>query len=151
MVRVVLVVLRVVHRLLVVAVLVVRLAVVFEHQSVVVVVLTLRVQDLQLLLGAADLDRLFHQVLVLLLDVDGHGMVVVELDALVRGGVLVVHLVVQLRLLVLRLVLHMVLRLVVLMMVVVLVLLVPLVVVVDLQSSTNGQKGQAGNLQEWVI
>jgi len=40
---------------------------------------------------------------------------------------------------------------VVLMMVVVLVLLVPLVVVVDLQSSTNGQKGQAGNLQEWVI
>jgi len=122
--------------------------VVLEHQAVVVIVLALRVQDLQLLLGAPDLDGLLHQVLVLLLDVDGHGVVVVELDALVRRGVLVVHLVVQLRLLVLRLVVGVVLRLVVFVVFLVLVLLVPLVVVVDLQSSTHGQQGQAGKLRE---
>lgn len=83
MVRIVLVVLRMMHWLLVVSVLVqMRLAVVLQHESMVMVVLALWMQYLQLLLGAANLDGLLHQMLILLLDVHGHGMVMMKFDAL---------------------------------------------------------------------
>lgn len=143
-VRVVLVVLFVVNRLLVVAMLVqMRLTVVLQNQTVVVIVLGLGVQDLQLLLGAADLDGLLYQMLILLLNVDGHGMVMMELDALVRRGMLVVHLVVQLRLLVLWL-----LVVLVLVSMVLVLLMLLMVVVVDLEGSAHGQEDQTGKLQD---
>lgn len=83
MVRIVLVVLRMMHWLLVVSVLVqMRLAVVLQHESMVMIVLALWMQYLQLLLGAANLDGLLHQMLILLLDVHGHGMVMMKFDAL---------------------------------------------------------------------
>lgn len=68
-------------------------------------------------------------MLILLFDVNGHGVVVMELDTLVGSSVLVIHFVVQLRLLMLRFM--------------VLVLLVVLVVViVDLQSRAQSKKSQ---------
>lgn len=83
MVRIVLVVLRMMNWLLVVSVLMqMRLAVILQHESMVMIVLALRMQYLQLLLGAANLDGLLHQMLILLLDVHGHGMVMMEFDAL---------------------------------------------------------------------
>lgn len=83
MVRIVLVVLRMMHWLLVVSVLVqMRLAVILQHESMVMIVLALWMQYLQLLLGAANLDGLLHQMLILLLDVHGHGMVMMKFDAL---------------------------------------------------------------------
>lgn len=101
MVRIVLVVLGVMHWLLVVSMLVqMRLAVVLQHESMVVIVLALRMQYLQLLLGAANLDGLLNQMLILLLDVDGHGVIMMKLDTLMRRCVLVIHLVMHLGLLV---------------------------------------------------
>lgn len=83
MVRIVLVVLRMMHWLLVVSVLVqMRLAVILQHESMVMIVLALWMQYLQFLLSAANLDGLLHQMLILLLDVHGHGMVMMKFDAL---------------------------------------------------------------------
>lgn len=104
-VRIVFVVLGMMHWLLVVSMLVqMRLAVVLQHESMVVIVLALRMQYLQLLLGAANLDGLLHQMLILLLDVHGHSVVMMKLDTLVRCCVLVIHLVMHLGLLVIWLV-----------------------------------------------
>lgn len=70
-------------------------------------------EDLQLLLGAANFDGLLDEVLILVLDVDGHGMIMMEFDALMRCGVLVIHLVMHLGLLMFRFVFGVLLMLVI--------------------------------------
>lgn len=134
MVRIVLVVLRMMNWLLVVSVLMqMRLAVILQHESMVMIVLALRMQYLQLLLGAANLDGLLHQMLILLLDVHGHGMVMMEFDALMWRCVFVIHLVMHLGLLVIWFVFG--------------VLLV--LILVDFQCSrSNCKQRQVGKLQE---
>lgn len=105
MVRIVLIVLGMMHWFLVVSMLVqMRFAVILQHESMVVIVLALGMQYLQLLLGAANFDGLLHQMLILLLDVHGHGVVMMKLDTLMRRCVLVIHLVMHLGLLMIRLV-----------------------------------------------
>lgn len=113
MVRIMLVVLGMMHWLLVVSMLMqMRFAVALQHKSMIVIMFGFRVQYLQLLLGAANLDGLLDQMLILVLNVDGHGMIVMEFNALMRCGVLVVHLMMYLGLLMFRLVLGVLLMLV---------------------------------------
>lgn len=134
MVRIVFVVLGMMHWLLVVSMLVqMRLAVVLQYESMVVIVFALRMQYLQLLLGAANLDGLLHQMLILLLDVHGHGVIMMKLDTLMRRCVLVIHLMMHLGLLMIWLVFG--------------VLLV--LVFVDFQCArSNGKQRQARQLRE---
>lgn len=134
MVRIVFVVLGMMHWLLVVSMLVqMRLAVVLQHEAMVVIVLALGMQYLQLLLGAANLDGLLHQMLILLLDVHGHGVIMMKLDTLMRRCVLVIHLMMHLGLLMIWLVFG--------------VLLV--LVFVDFQCArSNGKQRQARQLRE---
>jgi len=71
------------HWLLIVSMLMeMGLAVVLQDQAMVMIVLRFGMQNLQLLLGAANFDGLLNQMLILLLNVNGHGMIMMELDAL---------------------------------------------------------------------
>lgn len=62
--------------------LILDLAVILQHQSTAVLVLSLRMQHLQLVVVLANLDRILDVVLVLFLDVHWHGMVVMHFEAL---------------------------------------------------------------------
>lgn len=72
--------------------------VVLQHKSTAVLVLSLWVDLLQLLLRFALLERVVQQMAVFLLHVHGHGVEVLELDGLVRLGVLVLDVVLVARL-----------------------------------------------------
>lgn len=74
------------------------LAVVLQRESVALGVLGLGMDELQLVLVRADLDWVRQVLLVLFLHVHWHGVVMDELNRLVRLGVLVVDMMVVLRL-----------------------------------------------------